>query len=206
MKVLIACEYSGVVRDAFTASGHDATSCDILPTESAGDHYQGDVLDILDAGWDLMVAHPPCTFLTNAGVRWLYDARYPNRWRDMVDGAAFFRSLLEAPIARIAVENPIMHGWARKIVGRRQDQTIQPWMFGHPESKATGLWLKGLPPLIATEDVRGVMDSLPANERGRVHYASPGPDRWKERSTTLPGIAAAMAAQWGDHLTSERVA
>lgn len=195
MKVLVACEYSGIVRDAFLRVGHDATSCDLLPTESPGPHYEGDVLDLLGDGWDLMVAHPPCTFLTRSGARWLHEK--PGRWMDLIEGAAFFRDLLDAPIPRIAVENPRMHKYAVRIVGRRQDQTIEPWMFGHPETKATGLWLKGLPPLLATEDVRAVMESLPMRERARTHYVPPGPDRWKLRSATLPGIAAAMADQWG---------
>lgn len=203
MRVLIACEYSGAVRDAFRALGHDAMSCDLLPTDMPGPHYQGDVLDVIDDGWDLMVAHPPCTYLTNSGVRWLHSD--PTRWQDLIEGAAFFRSLLDTPIPRVAVENPLMHKWAALIVGRRQDQVIQPWMFGHPESKATGLWLRGLPPLLSTLNVKAEMDRLPAKERNRIHYASPGPDRWKLRSTTYAGIAAAMAEQWGD-LDEEHVA
>ena len=206
VRVLVACEYSGTVRDAFIAAGHDAMSCDLLPTDVPGPHYQGDVFDIIGDGWDLGIFHPPCTFLCNSGVRWLYDDRYPNRWQDMVDGAVFFRALLEAPIPRIAVENPTMHGWAAKIIGRRQDQTVQPWMFGHPEKKATGLWLKGLPPLIATDDVRDVMATLPKSETDRIHYASPGADRWKLRSTTYAGIARAMAQQWGAFDQIEAVA
>lgn len=195
MRVLVACEYSGAVRDAFIALGHDAMSCDLLPTDAPGSHYQGDVFDIIGDGWDLMVAHPPCTYLCNSGVRWL--STDITRWPRMVDGAVFFRRLFDAPIPRVAVENPIMHGHAAKIVGRRQDQIVQPWMFGHPEKKGTGLWLKGLPPLLATEDVRDVMVGLPKSQTDRIHYASPGPDRWKLRSTTYAGIAAAMAMQWG---------
>jgi hypothetical protein len=195
MRVLVACEFSGVVRDAFTARGHDAMSCDLLPTESPGPHYEGDVRDILGDGWDLMVAHPPCTYLCRAGTRWLYEK--PGRWEQMADGAVFFLELLNAPIARLAVENPIMHSHARQIVGRRADQVIQPWQFGHLESKATGLWLRGLPPLIATEDGRAAMESLPRRESRKVHYAAPSADRWKLRSATYPGIAAAMAEQWG---------
>lgn len=195
LRVLVAREYSGVVRDAFTARGHYAMSCDLLPTDAPGPHYQGDVRDIMNDGWDLMIAHPPCTYLTNSGVRWLYSE--DKRWQHLIDGAAFFRDLLHAPIPRVAVENPVMHGWAAKIVGQRQAQVIQPWMFGHPETKATGLWLRNLPPLISTEDVKGYMATLPAKERNRIHYASPGPDRWKLRSTTYAGIAAAMADQWG---------
>lgn len=204
MKVLIACEFSGVVRDAFIKQGHDAWSCDLLPTERPGPHYQGDVLDIIDHGWDLMVAHPPCTYLANSGVRWLWikgpdgtRAQNTARWRNMDDAATFFRTLLDAPIPRVAIENPIMHGHANKIVGRRQDQVVQPWMFGHPEQKATCLWLKNLPKLEPTNDVYEAMKALPDSERQRVFWATPSPDRWKERSITLPGIAKAMATQWG---------
>lgn len=195
MRVLVACEYSGAVRDAFRALGHDAMSCDLLPTDVPGPHHQGDVTEVIDQDWDLMVAHPPCTYLTNSGVRWLHSD--PTRWQGLIDGAVFFRSLLEAPIPRIAVENPVMHGWARKIVGSRADQIVQPWMHGHPETKATGLWLRNLPPLTETDNVKASMMKLPVRERSRIHYASPGPDRWKLRSTTFAGIARAMAAQWG---------
>lgn len=198
MRVLVACEYSGRVRDAFLAAGHDAISCDLLPTDVPGPHYQGDVRDILGDGWDLMIAHPECTYLCNSGVRWL--STDITRWPRMVEGAVFFRQLLEADIPRIAVENPVMHGHAAKIIGRRQDQVIQPWMFGHPEKKATGLWLKGLPPLLSTDDVRDVMANLPKSQTDRIHYASPGPDRWKLRSTTYRGIAAAMAQQWSGYV------
>lgn len=199
MRVLVACEFSGAVRDAFLAQGHDAMSCDLLPTESPGPHYQGDALEVLRDGWDLVIAHPPCTYLTKSGIRWLYSD--PERWQHMIDGAVFFRALLDAPAPRVAVENPIMHRWAAKIVGRKHTQVIQPWQFGHTESKGTGLWLRGLPPLIGTSDAREAMSVLPKREQHRVHYASPGPDRWKLRSVTFPGIAAAMADQWGqmDH-------
>lgn len=193
MRVLIACEFSGAVRDAFLALGHDAVSCDLLSSASPGPHIQGDAREYLGDGWDLLIAHPPCTYLANSGVRWLYGGkgatRDPVRWRSMEDGANFFRLMLEAPIPRIAVENPIMHGHAKAIVGRDPDQTIQPWQHGHGETKATCLWLKGLPTLKPSRVVDG---RLP-----RVHFASPSPNRWKERSVTLPGIAAAMAAQWG---------
>ena len=200
MRVLVACEFSGIVRDAFTARGHSAMSCDVLPTESDPiNHWQGDVLDVLGWGWDLMIAHPPCTYLANSGVRWLYKDGEPDedRWLRMADGAEFFRALLNAPIPRIAVENPIMHKYAREIVGRGPDQYVQPWQYGHPETKATGLWLKGLPLLTPTNVVDG--------REPRVHHASPGPDRWKERSRTLTGIAEAMADQWG-RLPLERAA
>ena len=195
MRVLIACEYSGVVRDAFLAAGHDAMSCDLLPTDTPGPHYQGDVFDIIGNGWDLMVAHPPCTYLSNSGVRWLHEDI--TRWPHLIEGAVFFRRLFNADIPRIAVENPVMHKYAGAIIGRRASQYIQPWMFGHPEQKQTGLWLRGLSPLVPTDDVKALMATLPIQEQQRIHYASPGPDRRKLRSTTYTGIAAAMAAQWG---------
>ena len=195
MRVLVACEYSGVVRDAFLAAGHDAMSCDLLPTDAPGPHYEGDVFDIIGNGWDLMIAHPPCTYLSNSGVRWLHTDI--TRWPKLIEGGVFFRRLLTADIPKVAVENPIMHKYAAAIIGARQTQVIQPWMFGHPEQKATGLWLRGLSPLVPTNDVREVMATLPIQDQQRIHYASPGPDRWKLRSTTYAGIAAAMAAQWG---------
>lgn len=204
MKVLIGCEYSGRVRDAFIAAGHDAMSCDLLPTDAPGPHYEGDIFDVINDGWDLAIFHPPCTYLANSGVRWL--GTQPDRWKHMIDGAVFFRDLLHAPIPHIAVENPVMHGYARKIIGERATQTIHPWEHGHPEQKATGLWLRGLPPLMPTDNVREVMKSLTVAERNRIHYASPGPDRWKLRSTTYQGIADAMADQWGHDLAKERAA
>ena len=196
MRVLVACEYSGTVRDAFASLGHDAMSCDILPTDVAGKHYQGNVLDVLDDGWDLMIAHPPCTYLTNAGVTWLH--RDPARWNLLDEGAAFFKLLLDAKIPRIAVENPIMHKYAKeRIGGIRQSQVVQPWMFGHMEQKATCLWLKNLPLLTPTNNVKDEMMKLPKNQRERLHYLPPSPTRWKERSKTFDGIAQAMAQQWG---------
>lgn len=196
MRVLVACEYSGRVRDAFIAKGHDAMSCDLLPTDSPGPHYQGSVIDIIGDGWDLMIAHPPCTYLTNSGVTWLH--RDPSRWAMLDDGAAFFKLLLDAPIARICIENPIMHKYAKeRIGGVKQSQVIQPWMFGHMEQKATCLWLKGLPLLQATINVKEAMMLLPKNERERLHYLPPSKYRWKLRSTTYQGIADAMADQWG---------
>ena len=188
MKVLVACEYSGKVRDAFISQGHDAMSCDLLPTDAQGPHYQGDVFDIIDQGWDLMVAHPPCTYLTNSGVRWLHER--PERWEQLREGAEFFKALLEADIPMIAVENPIMHKYAIEIIGRKHDQIVQPWQFGHGETKATGFWLKNLPPLMATEIVDG--------REQRIHKLPPSADRWKIRSETFAGIAEAMAKQWGD--------
>ncbi len=195
MKILIACEYSGTVRDAFRALGHDATSCDLLPTDREGPHYQGSVLDIINDGWDMMIAHPPCTYLANSGVSWLH--KEPSRWDKLDEGAAFFRLLWEAPIGRIAIENPIMHKYAKERTGAgRQSQIVQPWMFGHTESKATCLWLKNLPPLQETNNVKAETMKLPDNERQRLHYLPPSPTRWKERSTTFSGIAQAMADQW----------
>ena len=195
MKVLVACEFSGRVRDAFIAKGHDATSCDLLPSDTPGPHYQGNVLDLLYEEWDLMVAHPPCTYLANSGVRWLYEK--PGRWHDMTEAAQFFRTLLHAPIPKIAVENPIMHGYALEVIGSKHTQTIQPYEYGHPETKRTCLWLNGLPPLEPTDNVKHIMDTLPKNQSHRVHHASPGKNRWKERSITYQGIADAMADQWG---------
>ena len=195
MKVLIACEYSGIVREAFKAKGHDAWSCDLLPTEIPGNHHQGDVFEIINDGWDLMIAHPPCTYLSNSGVSWLHKDK--SRWEKMEGGAVFFKSLLEAKISKKAIENPIMHKYAKEIIGCKQTQMVQPWMFGHPESKATCLWLEGLPLLKETNNVKEEMLKLPDSQRQRLHYLPPSPDRWKERSRTFKGIAEAMAEQWG---------
>jgi hypothetical protein len=186
MRVLVVCEFSSVVRDAFAARGHDAWSCDLLPSERPGNHIQGDAGPHL-SGWDLVIAHPPCTYLSKSGVRWLHER--PERWPMMIAAAVFFRRILEAPVPRIAVENPVLHGYATSIIGRRADQYIQPWQFGHGETKRTGLWLKNLTPLTPTRIVEG--------RTPRVHFAAPGPDRWKERSRTYEGIAEAMADQWG---------
>lgn len=193
--MLVACEYSGTVRDAFIAKGHEAMSCDLLPTDKPGPHYEGDIFDIINDGWDLMIAHPPCTYLTNSGVTWLY--KQEDRWKHLIDGAVFFRKLHESNIPKIAIENPIMHKYAKQIVGVDQSQVIQPWMFGHMEQKATCLWLKDLPLLQPTNNVKEEMLKLPKNQRERLHYLSPGPNRWKERSKTFQGIADAMAEQWG---------
>lgn len=196
MRVLVACEYSGKVREAFRKLGHDAWSCDLLPADDGSEyHIQGDVLEQLDKGWDLMIAHPPCTYLTNAGVSWLY--KKEGRWDDMREGAEFFKALLNAPIPKIAVENPIMHKYAVEIIGRRQDQVIQPWMFGHMEQKGTCLWLKGLPKLEPTNNVKEAMMKLDPKVRQRLHYLPPSKDRWKLRSETYQGIADAFAEQWG---------
>jgi hypothetical protein len=181
LRVLIACEYSGVVRDAFIANGHDAISSDLLPTEQPGPHYQGDVFDIIGDGFDLMVAHPPRTHLSVSGARWFKDKQ-----TEQAEALDFVRRLLDAPIPRIALENPISIISTRI---RKPDQIIQPWQFGHGETKATCLWLKNLPKLTPTNIVDG--------RTARVHRMSPGPDRWKERSRTFTGIGEAMADQWG---------
>lgn len=195
MKVLVACEYSGTVRDAFINKGHDAISCDLLPTDRPGPHYEGNVFDIIQDGWDLMIAHPPCTYLTNAGVCHLH--KDTARWPLLFEGAEFFRKLLNADIPKVAVENPVMHKYGKQLIGGvHQSQVIQPWMFGHTEQKATCLWLKGLENLIPTNDVKEEMMLLPKNQRQRLHYLPPSEDRWKLRSTTYQGIADAMAEQW----------
>ena len=182
MKILIACEYSGIVRDAFAALGHDVTSCDLLPTEKPGKHYQGDVFDIIDQGWDMMIAHPPCTHLAVSGSRW-----FKFKEKEQAEALEFVCRLLAAPINFIALENPISV-ISTKI--RKPDQIIQPWQFGHGETKATCLWLKNLPLLNPTNIVQG--------REQRVWKMPPGPNRWKERSRTFQGIAEAMAAQWGN--------
>lgn len=198
MRVLVACEFSGIVRDAFRSLGHDAWSCDLLPTEStSARHIQGDALFIIKNGfwdngqlckipWDLIIAHPPCTRLCNSGVRWLHER---NLWEEMEQAALFFRSFLELDCPRVAVENPVMHRYAREIVGRGPDFTTQPWEHGEPHTKRTCFWTNGLPALKPTNIV--------TERRPSCHYASPGPQRWRERSRTYPGIAMAMAQQWG---------
>lgn len=202
-RVLVACEFSGTVRDAFIALGVDAMSCDLLPTDRPGPHHQGDVRDVLGDGWDLMIAHPPCTYLTNSANGSLYRETSPSgalvgpdRWKALIEGAVFFRDLLDADVPRVAVENPVMNGYAAKIVGRRHNQLVQPFMFGHLESKGAALWLRNLPLLRPTHDRRDEAMALPAKERDRAHWRPPGADRWKWRSITYPGIAQAMAEQW----------
>lgn len=186
MKVLIGCEFSGIVRDAFLTRGHNAWS---------GPHLQCDIFKVLDRGWDLLIFHWPCTRLANSGVRWLYGGRGvawdSARWSAMEDDASKFLSLLDCDVPRICGENPIPHGYAKAIMGD-YSQVIQPWMFGHGETKATCLWLRNLPPLQPT--------SIVAGRQPRVHHESPGPDRWKNRSRTLSGVASAMAEQWGSLL------
>lgn len=199
MRILVACEYSGVVRDAFIARGHDAMSCDILPTDKPGRHYQGDVMDVLYDGWDLLIGHPPCTYLSNSGVCHLHkDAK---RWFKLFDAADFFLKLWNAPIKLKAIENPVMHKYGRKLIGgMRPTQIVQPWMFGHKETKATGLYLSGLMPLHDTDNVKAETMALPDNERQRLHYLPPSPDRAKLRSQTFQGLADAMSFQWSEQV------
>lgn len=183
MRVLVACEYSGRVRDAFIAKGHDAMSCDIIETEVQGPHYCGDVRDVLDYPWDLMIAHPPCTHLSVSGARHFQEKRIDGRQQS---AASFFMMLTKADIPKIAIENPVC---IMSSLWRKPDQVIQPWQFGHGETKATCLWLKGLPSLVPTDVVDG--------RDARIHRMPPGQERGKERSRTYEGIAVAMAAQWG---------
>ncbi len=239
LRVLIACEYSGSVRRAFSARGHDAWSCDLLPSlDRSNHHIQGDIRDVLGDGWDLlMVAHPPCTRLCNSGVRWLSDPpgkltaehyspaeieayktmtrdqRLAFMWAKLDEGAALFSDLWNAPIDRIAIENPVMHQHGKSRIRGYEEfaQSVQPWHFGDPETKRTCLWLKGLPTLQPTytswDDCRDAL-GLPADAKpdNRVHSASPGPDRWAERSKFFDGIANAMADQWGGYAMQQVVA
>jgi site-specific DNA-cytosine methylase len=190
MRVLIACEYSGAVRDAFVKNGHDAMSCDLLPTDVPGNHYQGDVFDVINDGWDLMIAHPPCTHLAVSGARWFKD-----KVKEQAESLEFVRRLMDAPIDKIAIENPISIISSRI---RKPEQIIQPWMFGHPEAKATCLWLKGLPTLSATDVLTKPECGYWSNQTpSGQNKLGPSKDRWKERSKTYQGIATAMANQWG---------
>lgn len=182
MRVLIACEFSGIVREAFRAKGHNAWSCDIIESEIMGQHIIADALDIINDGWDLMIAHPPCTHLAVSGARYFKD-----KVKQQEEALDFVRALMSAPIHKIAIENPISV-MSTKI--RKPDQIIQPWMFSHGEVKATCLWLKGLPKLIPTNIVEG--------REARIHKMPPSKDRWKNRSRTYVGISEAMADQWGD--------
>ena len=181
MRILIACEYSGTVRDAFIRAGHDAMSCDLLPTDVPGPHYQGDVFDIIGHGWDMMIAHPPCTHLAVSGAR-----HFHKKQKEQAEALEFVRRLMDAPVERIALENPISIISSRI---RKPDQIIQPWQFGHGETKATCLWLKNLPKLTPTQVVEG--------REQRIWKLPPTKDRWKISSKTFQGIADAMAEQWG---------
>ncbi len=187
MKVAVLCEFSGTVRDAFIKRGHNAVSVDLLPSDKPGPHIIGDITQISWDNFDMIIAHPPCTYLCNSGVTWLH--RQDGRWDRMREGAKFFKWIMELPVPKIAIENPIMHKYAIEIIGRRQDQVVQPWMFGHGETKATCFWLKGLPQLKPTNVVDGRVQ--------RLHMLPPSKDRWKLRSKTYQGIADAMSEQWG---------
>lgn len=196
MKVLIGCEFSQIVTQTFRKRGHDAYSCDLLPTEgNPAWHFREDIFDCIKRGWDLAIFHPPCTYLTVSGNKWMkpeYRDRFPDRPRQRKEAIDFFMALANADIPRIAIENPI---GIMSTVYRRPDQIIQPWMFGHPETKATCLWLTNLPKLVPTNIV-----SLPIEEskRMRLHYLPRTPDRWKERSRTFVGVAEAFSTQWND--------
>lgn len=200
MRVLVACEFSGIVRDAFLERGHYAMSCDLLPSESdAGEHWQGDVRDVLDWGWDLMIAHPPCTYLAKSGVRWLHawpgqngPEKVAQRWVNLVEGCRLFRDLLNAPIPRKAVENPRPHRYAVERIGRKFDQTFQPWQFGSVQTKAVCLWLDNLPPLLPTGPI-----VAPDLREATTWHMWPSPERSKQRSLFFPEVAQAMAEQWG---------
>lgn len=195
MRILVACEFSGVVRDAFAKKGHFAVSCDYLPSERPdGMHHQGNVMDIIDDRWDMMIAHPPCTYLANSGVSWLTGNRLSERdralrWRRMEGACLFFNALLKADIPHIAVENPIMHKIAQERIKQKYAQIVHPWEHGHEESKRSCYWLKNLPRLRPTKIV------TPVNQTHALFCDKK--DRWKDRSRTLEGIAAAMAEQWG---------
>lgn len=199
LRVLVGCEFSGTVRQAFAARGWDAWSCDLLDTEIPGQHIVGDVFDTINSlRPDLLIAHPPCTYLCNSGVRWLMDKdeeRAEERWRQLGHAAEFFKGLWTTQIKHVAIENPVMHGHAAELIfnyRRSANCSTQPWEHGHGEVKRTCWWTQNLPPLKPSNIVEG--------REPRVHHASPGPNRWKERSRTLPGVAKALADQWGTYL------
>lgn len=205
MRVLVACEFSGVVRRAFAHRGHDAWSCDLLPAEDRSNkHLQCDVRDVLGDGWDLVVAHPPCTRLCNSGVRWLSKPprgrTLAEMWQELEEGVDLFRACWQAPVERLAVENPVMHRHARERMpaGLPKPQIVQPWWFGDPAFKATGLYLRGVPELTPTDRLTPPRPGTDEHKQwSAVHRCPPGPDRWKIRSRTFEGLAAAMADQWG---------
>lgn len=201
MRVLVACEYSGTVRDAFKSAGHYAVSCDLLPTDAGGWHYQGSVLDIINDGWDLMIAHPPCTYLTATGNKWFkpeYKDRFPDREQKRQEALAFFITLYNAPISRVCIENPV--GYVSSMF-KKPTQYVQPYEFGEPHSKKTGLWLRGLPPLLPTKMATPVFHTYADGRKDPIwHYQTmslPPLERMKARSKTFKGIAEAMANQWG---------
>lgn len=186
MNVLVACEFTGTVRDAFAASGHYAVSCDLTPSEKPGNHYVGDVRNILDEGWDLLIAHPPCTYLCNSGIGWL---KRKGRMEKMLDAVDFFNALLYAPVERICIENPIMHRYALELLCP-PTQKLHPSAFGHDEAKEIWFWLRNLPELVSGAEISDV--------KHRLRDMSPRKDRGRERSRFFPGVAAAMARQWGN--------
>ena len=212
MRVLIGCETSGTVRRAFLALGHDVWSCDLLPSDDGSNrHIVGDVRNLLNDGWDLGVFHPPCTRLCNSGVRWLSapprGKTLADMWADLDEGAALFSACWNAPIERVAVENPVMHHHAKARIDGYQPpaQTVQPWHFGDPAFKATSLYLRGLPRLVATNRLTPPKAGTAEHKAwSMIHRASPSADRWKVRSKTFPGIAAAMADQWGGYTQDNR--
>jgi hypothetical protein len=204
MNIIVGCEQSGIVREAFKARGHNAWSCDVDPTEIPGQHYQEDLFSVLERTkgyWDIGIFHPPCTFLCNSGVKWLYkggkkeNGRDLTRWENMYKGAEFFNQIKDCGIPKYVIENPIPHGYALGLIGK-YSQVIQPWMFGHPEKKATCLWVHNLPLLQETNNVRHLMKNMAKKDTDRNHYIS-GKDRGKKRSITYPGIAKALAEQMG---------
>lgn len=201
MKVLVACEFSGRVREAFAKRGHDATSCDLLETEIPGKHYIGNVQDILYDEWDLVIAHPPCTFMAQSGVQWL--SKDLGRKEKMIEAVNFFNLFLTHPCKHIAIENPIMHSYAKNLLHEQKQwtQKIQPYMFGHLETKATCLWLKNLPKLKVTDNVECKLIGMKKSDKEKIFWEPPGPDRWKNRSRTYSGIAEAMAEQWGNYIS-----
>lgn len=200
-RILLACEYSGVMRDAFIERGHDVVSCDFEPGEGkhVDRHYRGDVRDLLQPGrFDAMIGHPSCTYLCNSGVRWLYNAdgsHNDERWENLREGAEFFKLLWDADIPHIALENPVMHRYAKELIGADFTFSLQPWQHGHGEVKRTCFWLKNLPPLTPTNIVSG--------REPKVHFASPGKDRWKIRSRTYEGVGQAAADQWGTYIEQQ---
>lgn len=202
LRALIACEYSGTVRDAFSRRGWEAWSCDLLPSDRPGNHYHGDVRDILSEKWDIMVAHPPCTYLCNSGARWLFEK--PGRWQQLDDGCAFFKLLLNAEIPHIAVENPWPHKWATERIGRKPDCKVQPHEFGDKQKKTTCLWLKNLPPLMPTTYFQlPPPNSESAKAWEMVWRMPPGENQAHKRSKTFEGMAEAMAEQWTNYVITK---
>lgn len=211
LKILIGCEFSGTVREAFRKLGHDATSCDFLPTELPGPHYQGNVLDIVDEPWDIAIFHPTCRYVANSGALRLYKGGKKSngidqdRWDKMIEAAHFFKKLYNLKIPHIALENPIMLGYAQKIIGVGPSQTIQPNWFGHPESKATCLWLRSLPNLVPTNKLEKPASGHWENQtKSGQNKLPPSKDRWMIRSRTYPGIADAMAIQWSEYVLEQK--